>query len=251
MVTMETCSHLYSNEVGVLCIKILTEGENVMKYKVQIFLSFLKSLPLNISLFGLKKGIKIPFLVNYNTTIKVKKNTIVIPDDFPFLGFRFGIGGSMGIPVLSRNSLIIEPGAKLVLNGKCHISNGSSIRIDDGEVNLGKNFSANKNFLLTASERIFIHDDVTCGWNVSIRDSDGHTMFHNGIELVNKSAVEIGENCWINSWCDILKGVEIDDNCVVAYKSLITSSITQHDTSFTLIGGHPAKVIRKNISWKK
>ena len=53
-----------------------------MKYKVQIFLSFLKSLPLNISLFGLKKGIKIPYLVNYNTTIKVKKNTIVIPAKF-------------------------------------------------------------------------------------------------------------------------------------------------------------------------
>jgi acetyltransferase-like isoleucine patch superfamily enzyme len=198
-----------------------------------------------------KKGMKFPLLINYNTKISLKKNAIVVPDDFPFLGFRFGIGGSKGIPVLSRNSLIIRDGAKLVLKGKCHISNGSSIRIDNGEVDIGTNFSANKNFLLTSSEKISINNDVTCGWNVSIRDSDGHSVFQSGIELENKKPVEIGNNCWINSWCDILKGVKIGDGCIIAYKSLVTSKISQFNTDHTLIGGHPAKVIRKEISWKK
>ena len=192
-----------------------------------------------------------PLLININTKISVKKNSIIIPDDFPFLGFRFGIGGSKGIPVLSKNSLIIKNNATLILKGKCHISNGSSIRIDEGNVELGKGFSANKNFLLTTSKGVTIKEDVTCGWNVSIRDSDGHFLYYDGKRVKNKEIVLIDKGCWINSWTDILKGTKLDEGCVVAYRSLVTSKTSQFETKYALIGGHPAKIIRKNIFWEK
>ena len=46
---------------------------------------------------------------------------------------------------------------------------------------------------------------------------------------------------------DILKGVRIGNNSVVAYRSLITKSF---EADNLLIGGSPARIIQEHIDWE-
>ena len=55
------------------------------------------------------------------------------------------------------------------------------------------------------------------------------------------SAVHIGRNVWIGSHATILPGVSIGDNAVVAAGAVVTKDVE----SDTLVGGVPAKVLKK------
>lgn len=54
--------------------------------------------------------------------------------------------------------------------------------------------------------------------------------------------ITIGKNVWIGSKSVILQGVSIGDNCVVAVGAVVTKSFGDN----LIIGGVPAKVIKKN-----
>lgn len=58
----------------------------------------------------------------------------------------------------------------------------------------------------------------------------------------------IGEHVWIASYVDVLKGVNIPDGSVIAYRSCVTKAFNEKGS---LIAGYPAKVIRDNIEWKR
>ncbi len=53
--------------------------------------------------------------------------------------------------------------------------------------------------------------------------------------------VTIGENVWIGAKCLILKGVTIGNNAVIAAGSVVTRSVPEN----TLVGGNPARVIKR------
>ena len=125
---------------------------------------------------------------------------------------------------------------------------GCAIRCDFGHVYIGKNFSANKNFLLNSEDEIRIGDNCLCGVNVNFRDSDGHSIIENGIRKENKNKVFVGNNCWICSYVDILKGSKIGNNCVIGLRSIVTKKI---DGDNCLILGFPAKKVKDNIKWEK
>ena len=144
----------------------------------------------------------------------------------------------------------IDDTGKIIFKGKCLFSSGVSLRIsNDSTLTFGDNFSANKNFTIFCDDITTIGNDVLIGWNVNIRNSDGHHIYDTVTKLNNPivKPVTIGNHVWITSNVDILKGSEIPDNCVVAYRSCVLSKFT---TPHCIIGGYPAKVLRENISWK-
>ena len=117
----------------------------------------------------------------------------------------------------------------------------------DGKVTFGKNFSTNKNCFLSCTENVCFGDDVLLGWNVAIRDSDGHHVTCNGDKKQDRAEIVIGNHVWKASEVHILKGVTIGDNCIIGYRSTVTRSFPQNNI---LLGGYPAKVLKENINWE-
>ena len=86
--------------------------------------------------------------------------------------------------------------------------------------------------------------DVLLGWNINIRDSDGHKI----IETSNKKIINninIGNHVWICSNVDILKGTQIGDNCIIGYRSLVCGLKCEDGK---LIAGVPAKIIKNDVN---
>ena len=213
---------------------------------VHAFLSIPKTIYFNFIVFGLK-GIKLPVFISFKTKIgEIHKGTILIDCKYsPFL-ITFGYGGSRGVISNRRSEIYLSKHSKIVFHGKAQFAEGCSIR-NAGYVEIGKRSSMNKNSFISCYNSIKIGDNVTAGWNVNIRDSDGHYMIKNGIKQKLDAPVCIGNHIWICSFSDILKGVKVSDDSVIAYRSLVISSFNEKNV---LIGGTPAKIIQRNINWE-
>jgi acetyltransferase-like isoleucine patch superfamily enzyme len=100
----------------------------------------------------------------------------------------------------------------------------------------------NTNSTLNCFCHVEIGDDCGIGDNVTIADSDHHSIDGN-----NPTApIVIGNHVWIASNAMICKGVTIGDGAVVAAGAVVRNDVPPH----CLVGGVPAKVIREGIEWE-
>jgi maltose O-acetyltransferase len=116
-------------------------------------------------------------------------------------------------------------------------------RTPESEIVIGRDNWFNNNTMLCAVRSIRVGDNCRIGDGVSIIDADFHEI---SPATRNCSAglvrpVSIGNNVWIGSRVTILKGVRIGDNSVIGAMSLVTKEVPHN----TLVGGIPARVIRK------
>ena len=201
----------------------------------------------NFRLFPFRVAIKLPLQVHYKTKISACKNSIIIEGEVQRFMVKLGFGGSEGIMGKSGSNLLIKQGGTLKIREGILIAPGCSIRIErNALLCLGKNFSMNKNGFIYCADHINIGNDVLIGWNVNIRDNDGHTIYYDDGHRNTMRPVNIGNHVWIAADSSILK-CSLGDNIVVAsntvvYKSFFNSNI--------LIGGQPVKVLKENIQWR-
>lgn len=192
-------------------------------------------------------GVKLPIIFSINSKIYgLRKGSIVLGNSKEriFVGF----GGTKGIASAPHTYINIGSTGKIIFKGKAVISEGTSIRVDNGICIFGKNFSCNKNCSVSCTKSVEFGENCLLGWNVAIRDSDGHTIFKDGMKKESLQDVRLGDNIWIAANVDILKGVYIASDNVISYRSCVTKSF---DERHCLIGGYPAKILQRNISWEK
>lgn len=93
-----------------------------------------------------------------------------------------------------------------------------------------------------AKERITIGDRCVIASGVNIIDSNGHEVYSldrtSGTD--EPSPIIIGNNVWIGVNATILKGTNIDDNCVVSAGSVVKGVFPSN----SIIQGNPAKVVK-------
>lgn len=195
-----------------------------------------------------KQAIKMPiFLAVPVKVIKLQKGAITFNGPVQSRQVEF-VGGIEGIPAWHA-SIFIEPGSKVVFNGKAFLSGGSLLRVDSGGIlEIGNDFVINKNTIIRCSEKISFKDDVMIGWNNEINDNDGHPIYINGEKTQGTAPIEIGPHVWITTYVKISKGVEIPEGCIVAKGAVVTK---KHKTAYTLIGGIPAKDIKTGVDWSR
>jgi acetyltransferase-like isoleucine patch superfamily enzyme len=212
-----------------------------------------KTIYLNFKVFPFKTAIIMPIFVAHNVKLaSVYKNAILINTNIGRFMIKMGLSdGSKGFNHSYKNNsyLYIKKQAKIIFNGRASFSSGFSIRVDKGNMEFGNNFSCNKHCSFSCSEGIKFGYDCLIGGNVNVRDSDGHTVFTIGNEdKMNENApVVIGNHVWLCSNVDILKGVNIPDDCVVGYKGCVTKKFNEKNS---LIAGYPARIMKSNINWK-
>lgn len=207
-----------------------------------------KTIWFNLRVFPLNQAIKFPILISHRVKVdQIYKECIELNSSVhkPFM-IKIGIEGVEGVSDNRRGYLLFGNSAKIIFNGKASLSKGISIR-NSGTVSFGNNFYCNCNMSIICSKNITFGDDCILGWNVHIRDCDGHSLFQNGERINPSKDIQIGNHVWIGQDVKILKGSVIPENSVIAMNSCVTKSFTG---SRIIIGGYPAKVIKQNVDWE-
>lgn len=86
-------------------------------------------------------------------------------------------------------------------------------------------------------DSIVIGNNVKCGANTLITDSDWHL---DDPRAASPKPVVIGNNVWLGEGCKILKGVVIGDNTVIGAGAVVTKTIPAN----VIAGGNPCKVLK-------
>jgi acetyltransferase-like isoleucine patch superfamily enzyme len=141
-------------------------------------------------------------------------------------------------------------GGTLWIKGDFAVGPGCRIFVDDGaSLEIGGRLKESGSGITERStimvrRRLSIGTDFICAWNAFITDSDWH-------HIADQSPTEettIGNHVWITPNCSILKGSSIGDGSIIATGCVTHKSVFPQNA---LIGGHPARVLAENRTWKR
>ena len=159
---------------------------------------------------------------------------------------RFGIQDAMAeynrlLPSQVKERAAFLKGIFGKIGRNCNIL--PPFRCDYGyHIEVGDNFFANYNFIVLDGNYVRIGDNVWIAPNVGIYAA-GHPFDVDerigGLEYA--FPVTIGDNVWIGGGVQIIGGVTIGANAVVAAGSVVIRDVPEG----TLVAGNPCRVIRK------
>lgn len=131
----------------------------------------------------------------------------------------------------------------LVVEDHFYLLTGFHLAINAGaRLVLGSGY-INNNATIDCFTSIIIGHDVVISSGVTIRDSDNHAIHGNAAV---SSPIVIEDHVWIGLNATILKGVRIGKGAVVAAGAVVTKDVPEN----TLVGGVPARILKRDIAWK-
>ena len=137
---------------------------------------------------------------------------------------------------------------KATFKGNFSIGRGCRLDIgDNGELIVGAGGYVNSNTLFVVMKRLTIGDNCSISWNCQFLDSDFHQIEYDGKSRTSEGIIAIGNHVWIGCNVKVYKNSFIADGCIVASDSVVKSEFRE---SNCLIAGNPAKIIKRNVSWK-
>ncbi len=219
-----------------------------IKNKLCLMRDLPKSIYFNYKCLPREQAKKLPIQVRWNIKLgNLKKGCVEIrSDQIENNMIKIGYQGAQFISKDSSYINIME-GGKLIFEGNSIIAEGCNICISSGIVTIGKHFYANRNLQIQCNESICFGDDVLLGWNVKVRDTDGHEVLVDGIGNPCTEKIHICNHIWVASDTTILKGTYIDDNCIIACGSIVCGS--KFKVKNCLIAGIPAQIKKEKIEW--
>ncbi|WP_297830180.1 acyltransferase [uncultured Rikenella sp.] len=113
---------------------------------------------------------------------------------------------------------------------------------------MGDNFAVHTSIKIICFNNIIFGKNVLIGWEVFIMDTAFHSIVDKktGEDVGEVSApIIIGDNCWIGSKVDILKGARLPNNCIVGFGSLLTKDYGFPE--YCVVAGNPPKVIKMGV----
>ena len=143
----------------------------------------------------------------------------------------------------SDTLFVMGENARLVCEGSFDFYSGARIYVNEGAtLTLGGGY-VNHDLRLSCFDNITIGKGVVISENVTIRDSDDHTLV--GSDKPMTQPVVIGDHVWIGMNVTILKGVTIGNGAVIAAGAVVTRDVPAN----ALAGGIPARIIKSGVSW--
>lgn len=123
-------------------------------------------------------------------------------------------------PNFHLDSEIVVEGEKscLSIGNNLFVRRGFSIRLADGNLEIGKDVFFNSFCSVACLGKIIIGDYTMFGENVKLYDHN-HNYKDDSIPFMAQGwtvgEIVVGENCWIGSNVVILKDVHIGKNCII------------------------------------
>ncbi len=106
-----------------------------------------------------------------------------------------------------------------------------------------------ENSYLSAREKnihLSIGSNCMFSRNVKVMTSDGHDILKNGLRINPAKNITIGDHVWLADNVTILKGVHIENDCIVGINSTLTKNIENNSVA----AGVPAKVLIEEVNWQ-
>lgn len=116
--------------------------------------------------------------------------------------------------------------------------------IGNGKLTIGKETWIGPQTLICCSDNVDIGADCDIAPRVYIGDGT-HAITPDAKRIAGHDCaipIKIGNGCWICANASVLPGVEIGDKCIVAAGAVVSKGKFDN---FSLIGGIPARLIRK------
>ena len=218
----------------------------------ELLFSIPKTIYFNFKLLDFWSAVRLPYIVSHNIKLTGinRKSLIIEKHDLPFASQRVGFSGSgVGRRESKKGLISIRNNGKIIIKGYVGMGKGVIIDNDGGIISFGNRFRCNYSATISCDHaKIYIGDGVVCGWNVTIKNGDGHYVLEKNIRKPSFAYIIIGDHVWLCSHSTILKNVNIGNDCVVAYGSLVTKA---EGVSNQLYAGVPAKVLRDEINWNE
>lgn len=169
--------------------------------------------------------------------IEGNNNSILIGEKCTLYGVTFYIRGD---------------GHNIRIGQECQFNRGSNIWFEDNgcilEIGKGSTFESVHIALTEPGSKVIIGSDCMFAYDIDVRTGDSHSIIEviSGKRINYAKDVVIGNHVWIAAHCTILKGVSIEDNCVIATHSVLTKSVHEKGV---IVGGNPAKILKKDVTW--
>lgn len=140
--------------------------------------------------------------------------------------------------------LLLEKNAHMLVAERFCLGYGSNIEVFANAYLGIDNCGTNCNTTIICGKRIELKGRVSLGRDVSIRDTNAHIIAIEGYKVLRPVIIE--NHTWLCSGAVICPGVKIKEGAVVGACSYVIQNVPAH----TLVSGHPAKVVMKDIAWK-
>ena len=173
-------------------------------------------------------------------------------------GYRRIDNGKNNKLSIGKNTILEK--CRIVYNGdnntirigdNIHLKNCAFVLNDDGNnLEMDSNSSFGRDVCITVEEgtSIIIGSGCQISTGVSIRTSDGHSIFDmkERRRINTARSVIIGNKVWIGENAKILKGANIESNCIIGAGSIVTGQILKSNSVYA---GVPARKIKGNVEW--
>ena len=187
-----------------------------------------------------------------------ENNRVFVHENYNICGFDLAVEGNDNVVIFSRplhvapyNSYQISVfGSHNVLRIGAIYGNRVSIHcVNDFHCSIGDRTSIQKVFISSneASE-VSIGEDCLIADEVKIYPTDFHKILANGERINPPQPITIGNKVWLGESSTILKGVNIEEGCVIGAGSVVTGSVPIPKGA--LVAGNPARILRLGIEWE-
>ncbi|HFV9295191.1 acyltransferase [Serratia fonticola] len=147
--------------------------------------------------------------------------------------------------VSNKTSTYFNVRGELICSGSTSFGRGCRVDISEGAF-----FKVHGGYIGPENDFI-IYNGIEIGsgcnisWGCQFMDDDFHSIEYENKRNKNRN-IYIGDNVWIGCNSSILKGTYIAKGCVVAANAVVSDVFLEEGC---LIGGNPARVIKRNVSW--
>ena len=126
------------------------------------------------------------------------------------------------------------------------VARGARVLILDGaHLEIGHETGINFSTAITCVDHISIGSNCTISWNCDIFDGNMHELVVAGVPRPRTRPVHVGDHVWIGSGATVL-GATIGAGAVVATGSVVTADVPGE----VVVAGNPARVVRKEVTWR-
>lgn len=195
-------------------MKLITK---IGKLFFQFYIALLSSIPTEL-------GIRLRYFA-YKPLFKKVAGKFRIDSGVTILGFEnIELGENV---VFMKNSYVYaHDGGKLIIQNNFTMNSNSQIGATSGKISIGNDCAIASNCVLRAANHNFENPAIPFR-------QQGHTY----------GEIIIGNDVWIASNCVITANTKIGDSSIIGAGSVVTKDVEP----FSVVGGVPARLIKKRI----